>query len=55
MGFRRSTPTTVTTTVQAPDPWFRLHPAVAVWVALAMFVLVTALRFSVAGKEDPIS
>lgn len=55
MGFRRSAPTTVTRTARAADPWFRLHPAVAVWVALAMFVLVTALRFAVAGKEDPIS
>lgn len=45
----------MTRTARAADPWFRLHPAVAVWVALAMFVLVTALRFAVAGKEDPIS
>lgn len=55
MGFRRSTSTTSTVPARASDPWFRLHPGVAVWVALAMFVLVTALRFSVAGKEDPIS
>ena len=32
-----------------------MHPAVAVWVALGMFVFVTVLRFSVDGKEDPIS
>ncbi|HVM08494.1 MAG TPA: hypothetical protein VM345_08535 [Acidimicrobiales bacterium] len=37
------------------DAWFRVHPAVAVIVAGALFAAVATARFLVAGKEDPIS
>ena len=55
MGFRRSISEAAHAPSPGADPWFQLHPVVAIWVALSLFGLVTALRFSVAGMRDPVT
>lgn len=43
------------TTSQRSDAWFRVHPVVAVWVSVALFVAIAAARFAIAGSAEPLS
>lgn len=38
-----------------PGPWFRWHPALAIVVAVALYAVVSGLRFAVHGSADVIT